>query len=203
VHVIKELARQLESWRSLLPQPLQWSDQERHDFPNMNPMSRRPADALFAVDQGLVPINHRFNLDIVTGQLRTRFYYAKFMIHRPFVYKALHFPELMTADDAHYAALAIQSACLWPLSMAPPRNKKRLVPHLFTWTQNSVGILLLLRMSTINDCLRQICEDKVSRKEMEETTTLLLDWLRDVKQVDGIAEWSWRILEPLFSAHGL
>lgn len=168
----------------------------------MNPMVRRPADTLFAVDQGPVPINHRFNLDIVTGQLRTRFYYAKFMIYRPFVYKALHFPELMSDDDAEFCGLAIQSACMWPLSMASPRNKKRLIPHLFTWTQNFVGILLLLKMTTVNDCLRQICEEKVSRREMEETTFLLLDWLRDIKQVDGIAEWSWKILEPLFGADG-
>ena len=199
LHVIKELARQLESWRSLLPQPLQWSDSERHDFPNLNPMSRRPADSLFASDQGPVPINHRFNLDIITGQLRTRFYYAKFMIYRPFVYKALHFPELMTVDDANYCALSMQSACMWPLSMAPPKNKKRLVPHLFTWTQNFVGILLLLRMTTENECLRQICNEKVSRQDMQQTVCLLLDWLRDIKQVDGIAEWSWKILEPLYA----
>jgi len=154
---------------------------------------------MFALDQGTVPINHRFNFDIITGQLRTRFYYAKFMIYRPFIYKALHFPEAMTNDDASYCALAMQSACLWPLLMAPPKNKKRLVPHLFTWTQNFVGILLLFRMSTVNECLGRICDERVSRQDMEQTASLMLEWLTDIRQVDGIAEWSWRILEPLFS----
>lgn len=202
VHVIKELARQLESWRSLLPRPLQWSDDDKFDFPSASPANRRAADTLFHTDQGPVPIHHRYNLDIVTGQLRTRFYYARFMIYRPFVYKALHFPELMTADDMTCCALAIQSACLWPLVMAPPKNKKRLVPHMFTWTQNFVGILLILRMTTETECLRTICEERVNKEELEQTASLMLDWLRDVKQVDGIAEWSWKIVEPLYMASG-
>jgi hypothetical protein len=100
VPVIREMARQLDSWRSLLPRPLQWLDSDMLDFPNFDPTSRRPNEPLFSPDQGSVPIGHRYNLDVVTAQLRTRFYYARFMMFRPFVYKALHFPELMTADDA-------------------------------------------------------------------------------------------------------
>ncbi|KAH0238909.1 hypothetical protein KCV00_g10436, partial [Aureobasidium melanogenum] len=41
VHVIKELARQLESWRSLLPRPLQWSDNDKTEFPNMGTAGRQ------------------------------------------------------------------------------------------------------------------------------------------------------------------
>jgi hypothetical protein len=202
VHVIKELARQLESWRSLLPRPLQWSDNDKTEFPNMGSASRQGTDSLFSMDQGSVPINHRNNLDIMTAQLRTQFYYARFMIYRPFVYKALHFPELMTEEDQICCALAIQSACLWPLILAPPKNKKRLVPHLFTWTQNFVGILLILRMTTENECLKKICNERVNRKDLEQTTTLMLEWIQDIKQVDGIAEWSWKMLGPLYSRHG-
>ncbi|KAH0274793.1 hypothetical protein KCU91_g5014, partial [Aureobasidium melanogenum] len=83
VHVIKELARQLESWRSLLPRPLQWSDNDKTEFPNMGSAGRQGTDPLFSMDQGSVPINHRDNLDIMTAQLRTQFYYARFMIYRP------------------------------------------------------------------------------------------------------------------------
>lgn len=198
VHVIRELERQLESWRGLLPRPLQWNDHDRFEFPNSDPNLRRPNEPLFSHDPSAVPINHRFNLDVVTAQLRTRFYYARFMTYRPFVYKALHFPELMTSEDAKCCALAIKSACLWPVCMAPPKNKKRLVPHLFAWTQNFMGILLILRMTTENECLRQICESHVSQDEVQKSVTLMLEWMRDVKQLDGIAEWSWRILEPLY-----
>ncbi|OQN95427.1 hypothetical protein B0A48_18484 [Cryoendolithus antarcticus] len=198
VPVITEMARQLDAWRSLLPRPLQWHDYNMLDFPISNPQARRPSEPLFSPHQGSVPINHKFNLDIVTAQLRTRFYYARFMMFRPFVYKALHFPELMTAEDANYCALAIQSACLWPVSMAPPKNKKRLVPHHFTWTQNFMGILLILRMTKEEGVLKQICEGRVDEGSMEMTVQLMLEWFRDVRQVDGIAEWSWRILEGLF-----
>ncbi|KAK3676216.1 hypothetical protein LTR78_003966 [Recurvomyces mirabilis] len=200
VAVIREMMRQLDSWRALLPRPLQWSDNDRFEFPATDPMTRRPNEPLFSPDQGPIPIGHKYNLDVVTAQLRTRFYYARFMMYRPFVYKALHFPELMTEEDGNCCALALKSACLWPLAMAPPKNKKRLVPHMFAWTQNFMGILLVLNMCSVNDCLRQIVDEGtvVSRREIESTIGLLLEWMRDVKQVDGIAEWSWGILEPLY-----
>ena len=198
IHVIRELARQLDSWRLLLPRPLQWSDNDKLDFPSADPTHRRPNEPLFSQDNGPVPIAHKYNLDIVTAQLRTRFYYARFMIYRPFVYKALHFPEHMTEDDASCCALAIQSACLWPIAMAPPKTKKRLLPHLFAWTQNFMGILLILRMTTENDCLQRICESRVNIENIQKTVSLMLDWVRDVKQLDVIAEWNWKILEPLF-----
>lgn len=199
VHVVRELARQLDSWRSLLPRPLQWLDSDMFDFPNLDPTSRRPNEPLFSPDRGSVPIGHKYNLDVVIAQLRTRFCYARFMLYRPFVYKALHFPELMTADDANCCALAIQSCCLWPISMAPPKNKKRLVPHLFTWTHNFMGMLLILRMTQENGLLRQICEEQINPEDMKHTATLMLEWIRDAKQVDGVADWGWRILEPMFA----
>ncbi|KAF2763859.1 hypothetical protein EJ03DRAFT_283252, partial [Teratosphaeria nubilosa] len=201
VAVIREMVRQLDSWRALLPRPLQWSDADRFGFPSRDPLSRQPNEPLFSVDQGPVPIGHRCNLDVVSAQLRTRFYYARFMMYRPFIYKALHFPELMTPDDCNCCALAIKSACMWPLAMAPPKNKKRLVPHLFAWTQNFMGILLILRMTSVNDCLRSVIDERgvVGRPEIERTIALMMDWVRDVKQVDGIAEWGWKILDPLFS----
>lgn len=200
--VIREMARQLESWRSLLPRPLQWQDSDKLDFPNIDPSGRRPNEPLFSPDQGPVPIGHKHSLDLVTAQLRTRFYYARFVMYRPFVYKALHFPELMTTEDASCCALAIKSALYWPIAMAPPKNKKRLVPHLFAWTQNFMGILLILRMTTENECLKRICEEQVNREELQKTVLLMLEWVRDVRQVDGIAEWLWKILEPLFAGGG-
>lgn len=192
------MARQLDSWRSLLPRPLQWLDSDMLDYPDAGPTNRRIADTLFSPDQGTVPIRHLYNLDVVTAQLRTRFYYARFLMYQPFIYKALHFPELMTSGDANYCALAIKSACLWPIAMAPPKDKKRLVPHLFSWTQNFLSILLIFEMTRRNDCLRQICDDHVNSEHVQRTVALMLDWMRDMRQVDGIADWSWGILEPLF-----
>ncbi|KAK5127671.1 hypothetical protein LTR08_004352 [Meristemomyces frigidus] len=197
--VIREMVRQLDSWRALLPRPLQWNDNDRFDFPAADPTSRRPNEPLFTVDQGPIPIGHKYNLDVVTAQLRARFYYARFMMYRPFVYKALHFPELMTADDCNCCALAIKAACMWPLVMSPTKNKKRLVPHLFAWTQNFMGILLILSMTLANECLRRIIDEGgvVGRPEIDITVQLMLEWVQDAKQLDVIAEWSWTILQLL------
>ena len=204
VAVIREMVRQLDSWRALLPRAIQWSDNDKFDFPANDPNARRSTDPLFAPDRGDQPVTHKYNLDIATAQLRTRFYYARFMMYRPFVYKALHFPELMSNDDCNCCALAIKAACLWPLAMAPPKDKKRLVPHLFAWTQNFMGILLILKMCSVSDCLRSICDEGgvVGRDEISRTVGLMLEWMRDVRQVDGIAEWSWGILAPLYGVAG-
>ena len=138
---------------------------------------------------------------MVAAELRTRFYYARFILYRPFVFKALHFPQLMVSRDVECCALAIKSACLWPIAMAPTKERKRLIPHLFTWTQNFIGILLILWILQNDDRLCHFYMEQLDFIEVQRTTSLLWQWLEDIKQVDGIAEWSWRMLHPLF-AHG-
>jgi len=199
VAIIRELAHQLETWHSMLPPPLQWQDSNKLGFPNVDPSGHRSKETLFSSDREHALIAYDYSLDLVTAQLRTRFYYARFLIYRPFVYKALHFPELMTVEDAQCCALAINAALSWPIAMAPPKSKKRLVPHLFAWTQNFMSILLILRMITESDCLAEICEGQVDSHELQESVSLMLEWVRDVRQVDGTASWLWRLLDPLFS----
>jgi hypothetical protein len=55
------------------------------------------------------------------------------MIYRPFLWRALHLAEEMTAEDEECCALAVRAACLWPIVMSPVRGKKRLVGQHFTW----------------------------------------------------------------------
>ncbi len=136
----------------------------------------------------------------MTAQIRSRYYHARFVLLRPFLYKAIHFPERIAGDEAEFCALAIKAACLWSIASPSPRDRKRLVPHLFTWTQAFLGILLLFKMVEEREVLRHACEQAVSRAEMDHTTALLLEWLEDVAQLDGIAEWSFHILQPLFGS---
>ena len=63
-----------------------------------------------------------------------------------------------------------------------------------------MGILLIFRMITENDCLRHICETQVNPEDIRSTAALMMNWIQDVKQLDGIAAWSWRILEPLYAS---
>ncbi|OCL05195.1 hypothetical protein AOQ84DRAFT_299382 [Glonium stellatum] len=200
--VINELARQLESWRALLPPSLQWSDTDRFAYPSANSLyTRRPSVPLFTLAEEQVPSEQSTGaiLDILTAQLRSRYYYARFMIYRPFVFKALHYPEHMSPEDRQLAGCCLQAALLWPIAMAPCKDRKRLVPVLFAWTQNFLGVLLILRMITINECMDQIAQTYLDANEIKDTVLILLDWMKDMKQVDGIAEWSWNILEQMYS----
>ncbi|KAI9712057.1 MAG: hypothetical protein M1820_001766 [Bogoriella megaspora] len=205
LHIIAELARQLDNWRSLLPQPLQWTDDEKLAFSGIEHGGFQSEGAYYhqSPDSGFGDTQYRLNLDINTAQLRTRFYYARFMIYRPFVFKALHSPTLVTTDDVDRIVICMESALHWPIIMAPPKTKKRLVPYLFAWTQNLVGILLILRMTKENNLLKRICDEKIPRDKLDETASMMLEWIRDVKQLDGAAEWSWGFLEPLYANFSL
>ena len=83
--------------------------------------------------------------------------------------------------------------------MAPPKLKKRLVPHLYTWTQNYLGMLLIFKAMYVSNYTLRICRERVGDERIRETVSLMLDWIRDTQQVDGTAEWGWKIVEPLFA----
>jgi len=60
-------------------------------------------------------------------------------------------------------------------------------------------VLLVLRMTREDSGLRQICEERIGQDVVNATVAMLLDWLEDVKRLDGIAEWSSRAIKPLFA----
>jgi hypothetical protein len=82
----------------------------------------------------------------------------------------------------------------------PARVKQRLVPHMFTWINSSIEVLLILRMIRVNEKLRGVCEGRVSQQELDETTALILDWLEDIRQIDATGQWAWTVFEPIFEA---
>lgn len=200
LRVIRELLRQLDHWRTLLPSALQWDDNKRFEYPDATA-------ALVAGSQGplfsyentpATTYEMRSSLAMASAQLRSRYYYTRFMILRPFIFKALHYPEQMSPEDHDYAGQCLQSCLLWPIAMNPPRARKRLIPYLFAWTQNFFGVLLILRMVQENLTIRKIAEQYLDVDETEQTVHLLLDWFRDMRQIDGIAEWAWSVLTHLY-----
>lgn len=106
----------------MLPRDLQWAEDDPTSFPapqtpnigsfgqSLDPnlpslgSRERLSPPLFTPDLDSEPVHYPYVYDIQVALLRTRFYYAKYMIYRPFVYKALHFPEQMTQEDAQGAA---------------------------------------------------------------------------------------------------
>lgn len=116
---LNQLAAQLSQWRGMLPKELQWAEDDPAGFPspqstNTGPYNqtldpslspRRSSEApLFTADFSSEPVHYPYLYDVQVALLRTRYYYAKYMVYRPFVYKALHFPEQMTQDDAQGVA---------------------------------------------------------------------------------------------------
>lgn len=124
--LLKQLAQLLAAWREMLPSDLQWSDGDITAFPAI----QRPTTSLQMLDQStnlefsillrfqgavlfttdckkaLVP--YPFDYDIHVALLRTRYLYEKYMLYRPFVYKALHFPDRMDKLDKEKAAQCLQ-----------------------------------------------------------------------------------------------
>ncbi len=107
----------------MLPQRLQWSEDDPAGFPSpelssaqtpygqpvdpsLSPsqLHSHPDSPLFTTDLNREPAHYPYVYDIQVALLRTRYYYIKYMVYRPFIYKALHFPAEMSQIDAEGAA---------------------------------------------------------------------------------------------------
>jgi hypothetical protein len=188
--LIQELIAELVSWRNALPERLKWKDESKFDYKRVDPLTKRPHSSFFSCFQSAQPEIVDLNVDIAVAHLRTCFYQAQFLIYRPFVYKAFHHRSQVTATDRRLCAFAISAACLWPISLSPPNSKKHLVPHLFSWTQNFLGLLLILETCRKDGYMRKICqEDNITEGLFEVSISSMKAWLEDVSQADGIAEW--------------
>ena len=200
IPVIREMVRQLDTWRASLPPSLRWNDEDRSGFSDADLMRQQAQVTHPGRNPGKSPAGSTPQMELATAQLRTRFYHAQFIVYRPFFWKVLHHPEAVTQDDRECCAMAIKSATYWPVALPPPKDKKRLLPHIFAWTQNFMGILFLFKLCFVNPYLQGIIDQSevVGREDVERTAELLLEWMHDVKQVDAVAEWAWGILAPLY-----
>ena len=224
---IQQLALQLEQWRGVLPAHLRWQEDSPGAFPNTSsalynsslytpattPISPTlptgqaaaqegvTAPFMFTTDLDALPSRYSYILDIQVALLRSRYYYTKYLIHRPFVYKALHHPDAMVHDDAVGVAECLKASLKWPVAMSPTCKNKRLVPCSFFFTQNFFGILLLLHLSTTVPILRQIrstlCGERFEL-DAGETVGLYLDWLRDLKAIDTGMDWHWEVVRVIY-----
>jgi hypothetical protein len=188
--LIQELIAELDSWRNALPERLKWKDEDKFDYKRVDPLTKRSYPSFSSFLQSARPETIDLNMDIAVAHLRTCFYQARFLIHRPFVYKAFHHRSKVTATDRRLCAFAISAACLWPMSLSPPNSKQHLVPHLFSWTQNFLGLLLILEICQKDGYMREICQEgNITEDVFEVSISAMKAWLKDVSQVDGIAEW--------------
>jgi len=215
---IKGLAAQLAQWRGMLPHDLQWPEDDPAAYPSPQTNSSgeysrldpglasarqgKSKPPLFTTDLGSDPMQYPYVYDIQVAFLRTRYYYVKYMIYRPFVYKALHFPNSMTQEDAEGVAEFLRACLKWPLAMSPTSRHKRLVPWLFCWSQTFLSILLIFHLTQHNPLLRniraQLCGPRFEA-EFDISVSLMQDWIRDLKSVDPLAQWCYNILQPIYN----
>lgn len=118
--LLGQLSAQLAEWRGMLPKELQWDS----DSPACNPA--RPSTFDVLTDSSMMedvkdsePVFFRSDLtvpmsrvlyayDIQVALLRSRYCHANYVAHRPFIYKALHFPEQITQEDAEGVAVCLR-----------------------------------------------------------------------------------------------
>ena len=129
--VMEELDRQLEEWRECLPRELM--------FPTYS-QDQEPAI--------LRPFQPRTTYDRLRGHLIARYYSAKSIIYRPFVYRAFHCEDPSQLSDMDKA------------------GTRTAIGAAFMSTANS-GLLhepLVLLLHPINSCRR--CVDSQSRHSL-------------------------------------
>ncbi|KAG5760340.1 hypothetical protein H9Q72_011552 [Fusarium xylarioides] len=207
--VMKQLDAQLDQWRGMLPSHLRWQDNQdvafaepsHNAFGDVYTEESLQSNYMFTPDLDTPPATYPFAADIQTALLRTRYSYNKHLIHRPCVFKALHHPENMTREDAEGAAECLKASIKWPIALSPPCTNKRIVPITFFWSQNLLGVLILLHLSQQHPMLSRIRSSLCGQRfdvEASQTVTVYLDWLRDMKKIESTANWCWNIARLVY-----
>jgi hypothetical protein len=210
--VLRQLNLQLDQWQVMPRNPMRWHD---HGSPSLSVSAG--FEPVFAPTQ-LPQTRPHYELsteehgdfaaagnDIITNTLRTQYLYIKSLVHRPFVFEALHQPQLVTPDDAAGVIKCVKSCLKWPITTRIPRSHRNLVPMPYFWTRNIFGALVLLHMSQHHPVLAQIirtpCFDEQLQVDIHQTVNLYLEWLHDLKK-DPVAQGYWNVARVLFSRDG-
>lgn len=224
---IRSLATQLDHWReTLLPAHLHWREEEPDSFPG--PTGPQQIYGVTTVDAAessntrvggggrapmfgpthatQQPVCYPYAMDIQVALLRSRYYAIKHQIYRTYLYKALHHPSALTQDDAEGIATCLRTCLRWPVAMSPvcQGQRKRLIPCVFFWTQNLLGVLIVLWLSERVDVLRRVRSSGLCGKRFEdqaaETVRVAVQWLRDLAEdgMEGQAADAWRVVKGIY-----
>ncbi|KAL4955341.1 hypothetical protein BDW69DRAFT_193298 [Aspergillus filifer] len=148
-----ELHHQLGQWRANLPPGLQ--------FPDANPTTsiavvaspQTTTTSPVATQQSPHPLTPRTTTQttrpltpavaIAEAMLKGRFITAKFHIGRPYLYKALRIPHLLSEDDFAQIRSGLQNAMDWPIALGLFRDMRSCVPIKFAFCSQFFGQILL------------------------------------------------------------
>lgn len=207
--LVQEMVRQADMWRGSLPTPIQWTDDAPSDqnfklqqlqqnfWPTSPTGSLLPNRSSSALNKYRSPFPGEVIHPILNAWTRTRFYHMRYSIYRSYIFKVLHFPERASADDIEKCVLCLKAACYWPVYMYPASDCKRLSPYHFCWSQTLLSILLIFHLTSRYPLLRNIKDQYFTNNEIEDTIALIVNWMRDMRDIDRVAKWGWEILSQL------
>ncbi|KAI9171315.1 acetate regulatory DNA binding [Paramyrothecium foliicola] len=194
--ICKQLTAQLEHWRVMLPEYLQWQDEQT------SLLTDQSSFALFTMGVGSQAATYPSVTDVQVALFRTQYYFNKYLIHRPSIFKVLHYPGSVTREDAEAAAKCLTSCLKWPITVSPPSLNKRLLPLTAVWSKNLFGVLVLLHLSRQHPVLARIRATFCGQQfeyDVTETLDLYIDWLRDMRKTDVVADRYWLVVKDLFN----
>ncbi|KAH8702506.1 putative C6 finger domain protein [Talaromyces proteolyticus] len=130
--VSAELHNQVEQWRTNLPSAIQFSELHNstlvnNDSPSINE-PRTPASLAVAVADSM---------------LQARYKICKFHIGRPYLYKALRAPGLLTEEDLEQIRSGLKYAMDWPMVRGVFQRMKSCIPIKFAFCSQFFGQLLI------------------------------------------------------------
>lgn len=194
---LNDLSQQLARWRDTLSVDLQWADTDRFCSSNPPPMAIGMPMFFAELNANYSGLGDMGEV-LFTAILRSGYYYTRYLTHRPAVYKALHHPENVNKQDCEDATRCLEATLLWPISAYPCAVWKRVIPSTYVWTQAFVEILLLFYVAQENPILQPAIRENLSTADVDQTILLLMEWVKDMAQVDGLAGWMYEMLTSMY-----
>ncbi|KAJ5575767.1 hypothetical protein N7535_002693 [Penicillium sp. DV-2018c] len=152
-----ELHHQLEQWRTNLPPTIQFNNVPYSSTSHSAPADPSPsASASVSIsspanlssprprtrpDPTIRPLSPA--IAVADAMLKGRYMIARFHIGRPYIYKALRIPHLLTDEDFVQVRSGLQNAMDWPITQGIFRKMKSCVPIKFAFCSQFFGQILL------------------------------------------------------------
>ncbi|KAJ5462864.1 hypothetical protein N7475_007808 [Penicillium sp. IBT 31633x] len=148
-----ELHHQLEQWRINLPFAIQFNNAPSSSHPtpadpsiHPSPSASTASPAILSSPRPRLPDSNRPlspAVAVTDAMLKGRYMIARFHIGRPYLYKALRSPHLLTDEDFVQVRSGLQNAMNWPITQGIFRKMKSCIPIKFAFCSQFFGQILL------------------------------------------------------------
>ncbi|KGO45517.1 Transcription factor, fungi [Penicillium expansum] len=148
-----ELHHQLEQWRTNLPTTIQFNNAPYSSHPTPATPSIHPSPSASIASPAHLSSPRPRHTDpnqplspaiaVTDAMLKGRHMIARFHIGRPYLYKALRIPHLLTDEDFVQVQSGLQNAMDWPITQGIFRKMKSCIPIKFAFCSQFFGQILL------------------------------------------------------------